>query len=212
MNLEQQRKGLQYIFLIATTILLAASLVDPLYPRQQLLQHIPTVIAILVLAVAAWKRVLSPVSFACIVLFLWLHIVGARYIYSYVPYDRWTELILGTSLSEEFGWERNHYDRLVHLLFGFLAIPPSAEVVQKYGKLSAYWALTFAVLLVLSVSALYEVFEWLLTVVMAPGDAEAYNGQQGDLWDAQKDIILAFGGALLGTTCVVVRRLLLGSP
>ena len=54
----------------------------------------------------------------------------------------------------------------------------------------------FGVLVVLSASAVYEIFEWLLTVVMAPQHAEAYNGQQGDLWDAQKDMALSFGGSL----------------
>lgn len=62
----------------------------------------------------------------CLVVFLWLHILGARYIYSFVPYDDWSRSVLGSGISEWFGWERNHYDRLVHLCFGGLwmvAIP-----------------------------------------------------------------------------------------
>jgi putative membrane protein len=42
----------------------------------------------------------------------------------------------------------------------------------------------------------YEVFEWMLSIVLSPEDAESYNGQQGDYWDAQKDMALAFVGSL----------------
>jgi putative membrane protein len=44
---------------------------------------------------------------------------------------------------------------------------------------------------------LYEVFEWLLSVFLSPDQAEAYNGQQGDMWDPQKDMALAMLGAIL---------------
>jgi putative membrane protein len=51
---------------------------------------------------------------------------------------------------------------------------------------------------VLAFSLLYELFEWGLTMVLSPQDAAAYNGQQGDIWDAHKDMSLAMLGALLG--------------
>src|SRR3546814_19045146 len=50
---------------------------------------------------------------------------------------------------------------------------------------------------VLSVSCLYEIFEWLLAIVAGGETAERYNGQQGDPWDAQKDMALAALGALV---------------
>jgi putative membrane protein len=36
----------------------------------------------------------------------------------------------------------------------------------------------------------------MLSIVLSPEDAESYNGQQGDYWDAQKDMALAFVGSL----------------
>lgn len=33
---------------------------------------------------------------------------------------------------------------------------------------------------------------------------DAYLGTQGDIWDAQKDIFLAFSGAIIATTSVSV--------
>ena len=56
---------------------------------------------------------------------------------------------------------------------------------------------SLAIALLLAASAAYELFEWLLTLFMAPGAAEAYNGQQGDMWDAHKDMALALGGSLV---------------
>ena len=50
---------------------------------------------------------------------------------------------------------------------------------------------------VLAISCLYEIFEWLLTIVAAGETADRYNGQQGDIWDAQKDMAFAALGAIL---------------
>lgn len=57
----------------------------------------------------------------------------------------------------------------------------------------------------LAASALYEIFEWLLTVFMAGPDALAYNGQQGDPWDPQKDMAIAGLGGLVAALVLRVR-------
>ena len=162
--------------------------------------------AIGLLAADTRRNWISRSSFLCLSFFIWLHILGARYIYSFVPYDKWVTTLIGSSASEWFGWDRNHYDRLVHFLFGMLFVIPAAELGSRCGKLSPKWAVSFAVLVVLSISALYEVFEWLLTVVMAPRHAEAYNGQQGDMWDAQKDMALAFVGSVVTLPFLLVTK------
>lgn len=186
----------QVSLLALTSALLVLSLLRGPYPAEQLLQHIPTGIAIAMLALVIYRRWLSNSAFSCLVAFLWLHILGARYIYSYVPYDQWLEILTGRSTSHWFGWTRNHYDRLVHLAFGALMILPTVEVAERRGSMNRVWAIAFAICLVLGVSALYEVVEWLLAVVMSPDQAEAYNGQQGDSWDAQKDMALALIGCV----------------
>ena len=184
-------------WVVASFVLLGLSLIDPPFPREQLLQNGPTVVALLLLSVSAWRGRLSTPSLVCLLIFVWLHILGARYIYTFVPYDDWSRSACGTSVSELLGWERNHYDRLVHLCFGLLFVTPICEWAKRDGKMPAKWAVAFALFAVNTLSGLYEVFEWLLTVVMSPAHAEAYNGQQGDLWDAQKDIALAFAGSVI---------------
>ena len=66
-----------------------------------------------------------------------LHTLGGRYAYSNVPYDEWTRALAGTSLSEAFGWTRNHYDRLVHFAFGALVTADKNMFVEKSGRFDA---------------------------------------------------------------------------
>lgn len=189
---------------ITTVILLGLSLIRAPFPHEQPLQHGPTVVAILLLTIDARKNWLSTASFSCLIAFIWLHILGARFIYSFVPYDDWSITFFGSSMSEWFGWQRNHYDRLVHLCFGALCMVPSHDIATKYGQMRPRWAIIFALFAVMTMSAFYETMEWLLTVVMSPRHADAYNGQQGDFWDAQKDMALAFAGCLFTIPILVI--------
>ena len=178
--------------------LLLIAQIDQPYPEVALLQHIPTMLLIVASPWLLRRWPLSTASVACIVAFLALHTLGGRYAYSNVPYDDWVRTLTGTTLSDLFGWTRNHYDRLVHFAFGTLSAIPVAEIARRWGGLHARAAMLAVLGWVLSVSALYEVFEWLLTIVAAGETADRYNGQQGDMWDAQKDMALAALGAVAG--------------
>ncbi|WP_428684145.1 DUF2238 domain-containing protein [Sphingopyxis sp.] len=177
-------------------LLLLAQIAQP-YPEVALLQHIPT-LAFLIAAPWILRRwPLSTAALACIVAFLALHTLGGRYAYSNVPYDDWLQALTGTTLSELFGWTRNHYDRLVHFAFGALSVVPVAEVARRWGGMGPRGAAVAVLGWVLAISCLYEIFEWLLTIVAAGETADRYNGQQGDIWDAQKDMAFATLGAIL---------------
>lgn len=192
--------------LIATCALLAVSLVGGRFPLEQSLQLLPTIGAIAALLIAARRNWLSRRAIICVILFLWLHILGARYIYSYVPYNDWLARVgLGTTRSW-FGWERNHYDRFVHLCFGALGVPPAVEVAERYGGLPRRWAIIFGVCAVAMLGALYEIIEWVVAIVLSPQQAESYNGQQGDAWDAQKDQALAIAGSVMAALWLWLRK------
>jgi putative membrane protein len=206
--MESHSASYQLGLVAACAMLLAMSLIRPNYPPEQWLQHPPTVVALVALAIAAKKGWLSDAAATCLIAFLTLHVVGARWIYSYVPYERWCDAAFGSGPYEWFGWRRNHYDRLVHIAFGALMVAPLTEIVRRYGRMRPAWAIGFALLTIMAVGALYEVFEWLLAMVAAPDYAEAYNGQQGDMWDAQKDMALAMGGSF----AVAVWRFLPATP
>ncbi|WP_293841518.1 DUF2238 domain-containing protein [Sphingopyxis sp.] len=181
----------------ALLVLLLLAQIDQPYPEAALLQHFPTMV-LLVAAPALLRRwPLSTASVACIAAFMALHTLGGRYAYSNVPYDDWGSALTGTGLSDAFGWTRNHYDRLVHFAFGALSVIPGAEIARRWGGLGKRGAALTVLGWVLTISSLYEIFEWLLTIVAAGETADRYNGQQGDIWDAQKDMALAALGAIL---------------
>lgn len=176
--------------------LLVAQIEQP-YPDVALLQHLPTMLLLVASPALLRRWPLSTASLACIIAFLALHTLGGRYIYSNVPYDAWAHKLVGTTVSDLFGWTRNHYDRLVHFAFGALSVIPVAEAARRWGGLGQRGALIAALGWVLALSCLYEIFEWLLTIVAAGDAADRYNGQQGDIWDAQKDMALALLGAVV---------------
>lgn len=177
-------------------LLLVAQVEQP-YPEIALLQHIPTMLLLITAPALLRRWPLSTPALACIVAFMALHTLGGRYAYSSVPYDDWARALTGTSLSDAFGWNRNHYDRLAHFAFGALSVIPVAEIARRWGGLGPRGAALTVLAWVLAISCLYEIFEWLLTIVAAGETADRYNGQQGDIWDAQKDMALATIGAIL---------------
>ena len=177
--------------------ILALSIVKPPYPDFLLLQHVLTAIAAIVIPLWNRRWPISRGSYACLMGMLVLHAIGARYIYSFVPYDAWIHELTGLRLSNVFELKRNHYDRVVHFCFGLLLIMPIREFLEMYCGQSRASAIVTAVLVIMAASMLYEIAEWLAAVTFSPTHAEAYNGQQGDFWDAQKDMTLALGGALL---------------
>jgi putative membrane protein len=175
----------------------AATCIDPPYPRELVLQHIPTALAVVALLGLRRQAALSRTGGRLVLVFLILHVLGARYLYSYVPYDDWSTAVFGRGLSTLCGFTRNHYDRLVHFAYGVLLLFPAREVFgRRFGR-SGLVADLLAVQFILATSALYELVEWCVALMLAPDWAEHYNGQQGDLWDAQKDMALAALGGLV---------------
>ena len=187
----------QLLLLLAILILTGLSFLGSPYQGEMVLQHIPTVLGLLILAYLVHFKQISMLSFSCSVLFIVLHIIGARWIYSNVPYDHWLDQSFDFSPSDYFGWQRNHYDRLVHFFSGLLFVAPLSEFFQRQFRNKPGQAAALAVISVLAIGAGYEIGEWQIAMTFAPETAESYNGQQGDMWDPQKDMLLAFCGSII---------------
>jgi putative membrane protein len=168
------------------------------YPEIAPLQHVPTLIVLLAAPWLLSRWPMSNRSVAAVALFFLIHTVGGRYTYSNVPYDDWSRALFDVPVGDTFGWTRNHFDRLVHFAFGLCAIIPVAEWMTRYRSAGRNGATVAGIGFVLAVSCLYEMFEWALTLVADQSFATGYNGQQGDVWDAQKDMAMAALGALAG--------------
>jgi putative membrane protein len=186
-------------------VLLLLLQIDQPYPAVAPLHHLPTLALIVAAPFALRRWPISNAGLACLVLFLALHSIGGRYTYWDVPYDQWSRALFGVSLDEAFDFTRNNYDRFAHFAFGLLGVPPLREVLRRHAGVSSGASLWFAVTVLIAMSALYEMFEWLLTLVAAGPLADDYNGQQGDIWDAQKDMALALAGALISAAFIGVR-------
>lgn len=181
--------------LVATSIPLSGW--GAVYPPNTWLQVGP--IAILLLAAVPFLRrwPLSTGSVSCLSGFLLLHLLAARWTYSDVPYVAWGRTLGGFDIDAAFGFKRNMFDRLVHFAFGALFVLPMIEIFNRHGVQSRRMAFYSAIMFVLGASAFYEIFEWLLAVFMSPEAAEAYNGQQGDMFDSPKDMMMAMLGAAM---------------
>jgi putative membrane protein len=143
----------------------------------------------------------SDLSYLLICVYLCLHVYGSKYTYAENPFGYW--------LKDALDLSRNHYDRIVHFSFGFLLAYPMREMFLKWLKFPTWVAWTLPIEITLSISAFYELIEWAVADVFFKAQGDAYLGTQGDIWDAQKDIFLAFIGAILATTIVsLVKKVL----
>ncbi|MEV4316727.1 DUF2238 domain-containing protein [Actinocrispum sp. NPDC049592] len=167
---------------------------DPPWPVEQALHSSLTVVALVALGWVHRRYGLPLRVWVWALVFLGVHTIAARWMYSYVPYDEWTQALFGFRLSDVFGWHRNHFDRLVHFTYGLCL------------TMMLRWKPLRSLEVVLATSAAYELLEWGVAMTLAPDMVEAYNGQQGDVWDAQKDMTLALVGAVVAVVVQAIGR------
>ncbi|MBI2631712.1 DUF2238 domain-containing protein [Candidatus Pacearchaeota archaeon] len=148
--------------------------------------NVPFIIIIVLLS--KWFR-FSKLSYSLFYLFMFMNVIGSHYTYSEVPFGFWLEGFLGIT--------RNHYDRIIHFSFGFLLAYPLREVYIRVGNYKGFWALMAPIIMVLGLSAVYELLEWWIAVIFGGDLGIAYLGSQGDIWDAQKDMFLAGFGSII---------------
>lgn len=135
------------------------------------------------------KYKLSDLSYTFIFIYILLHVYGAMYTYAENPFGYWLQEVLHTS--------RNHYDRIVHFSFGFMLAYPMRDLFLNVFEFPSKYCWLLPAEITMSFSGLYEIIEWLVADVVYPSQGTAYLGTQGDVWDAQKDMALAFSGSVL---------------
>lgn len=147
------------------------------------------------LAVLAWTRKrfpLTPLAYALIAIHSIILMIGGHYTYAEVPLGFWMERALH--------FTRNHYDRIGHFAQGFVPALVAREILLRRSALTRGAMLSFIVVCIcLAISAFYEFIEWWTALIEGSG-ATAFLGTQGDVWDTQWDMFMAFIGAV---TCVL---------
>jgi putative membrane protein len=142
-----------------------------------------------IILLATYRRFeFTTLCYTLIALHICVLFVGGHYTYARVPAFDWLRPI--------FGWERNHYDRLGHLMQGFVPAMTAREIFIRIHLVNRKkWIPFFVVSVCLAISAFYELLEWWAALI-GGGAADDFLGSQGDVWDTQADMALALTGAI----------------
>ena len=181
-------------FIVLFSIVWSNSLIGTTDMANWLLENALSFIFVIFLVTTFKKHQFSDLSYLLICIYLCLHVYGSKHTYAENPFGYW--------LQDVFHLSRNHYDRIVHFSFGFLLAYPMREMFLKWLKYPRWVSWLLPVEITLSISGFYELIEWAVADLFFKAQGDAYLGTQGDVWDAQKDIFLAFSGAIIATTIV----------
>jgi putative membrane protein len=160
-------------------------------------ENLPIVLLAGAIAAVRRRHRFSPVAYGLMLVLLVLHTIGGHYTFERVPFDL---------VTRAFGFERNHYDRIAHFSVGFYAYPLAELLWARRLTRSRSLLLLFPVFAIFSVAALYELFEWQYALLADPAAGIAVLGSQGDIWDAQKDILADGLGAIAATAFFAMRH------
>lgn len=137
----------------------------------------------------------SNLAYLLMSVLIFLHTLGGHYTFERVPFGLITNL---------FGMARNNFDRVSHFSVGFYAYPIAEYLRRRQLTSSITVACLFGIFAILGFAALYEIVEWLYAVSSDPAAGAAFLGSQGDIWDAQKDMLADGLGALAAAALYIL--------
>ena len=176
-------------------LLVAALIVSSISPFDRLtwlMETLPVMIVLPVLLATRRRFPLTNLLYTLIFVHALVLIVGGIYTYARVPAGFWVQ--------HAFDLARNPYDKLGHLLQGFVPALAAREIFIRNDLVRGRHMQAFlCVCVAMFVSAVYELIEWQSAVLMGQG-ADEFLGTQGDQWDTQSDMACA----LLGSTIAVL--------
>ncbi len=183
------RKQEPVVLLVAGIICLVISRIGALEPGTWILEVFPIFIAVPILVATAKRFPLTPLAYRLIFVHALILIVGGHYTYAKVPLGFWFRDALHLT--------RNHYDRLGHFAQGFVPAVIARELLLRRSPLTrGKWLFFIVTCICLAISACYEFIEW-FAAVTGGSSADAFLGSQGDVWDTQWDMLMAFIGAMV---------------
>src|SRR3989338_11227116 len=189
------------ILLFAYVIVWIWAAINPNYRSVWIDENILPVIFVSFLTITYRWFKFSNLSYTFIFIFFVLHAIGGHYSYSEMP--------LFDLIKENWNLSRNHYDRLVHFLFCFLWFLPFYEIVNRIFKVPKGWrSLFIAFFIVAALKGIFEVIEYAYVFVRNNSlTVSNYLGEQGDTYDALKDMGLGMLGGLISMAIFGFKRL-----
>lgn len=178
-------------------VLFVALAINPIDRQTWFAENLTVWIILAVILLLYWRKVrFSNTAYALMFVLIYLHTIGGHYTFALVPFDRVTDF---------FGFSRNHFDRLAHFSVGFYAFAVAEWLWVRKLVGNKFLLFTYPVFLVAAIAMSYELIEWAYAAQAPVNDAMNYLGSQGDIWDAQKDMLADTLGAILATTVFFVR-------
>ena len=161
-------------------------------------ENIPIVAIVAALVVLYVRGIrFSPLAYALMAVLPYMHTIGGHYTFERVPFE-W--------FNRAFGFERNMYDRVAHFSVGFYAFG-IVEYLLARRAMSRPLACLFAVFTIAFVAMSYELIEWGYAAYGGNPEAGAnFLGSQGDIWDAQKDMLMDTLGAVAAVVVFLLTR------
>jgi putative membrane protein len=180
------RRWLPWLAAVVVALLVASG-IHPHERSTWWMEVAPIFIAAPIMLATRSRFPLTSLLYVLIALHCVILLVGGAWTYARVPLGFWVQ--------DAFHLSRNPYDKLGHFAQGFVPAMVAREVFvrQKIVRAGA-WTSILAIACALSVSLIYELIEWGAAVAMGQG-ADAFLGTQGDPWDTQSDMGMAFLGA-----------------
>jgi putative membrane protein len=159
-------------------------------------ENIPIVLIAISLVVLYIRGVVfSPVAYSLMSVLLYMHTIGGHYTFERVPFGFVTNL---------FGLHRNHYDRVAHFSVGFYAYAIAEALVRAKAVRSRLVLFLFPIFTIAFVAMGYELIEWWYAASAGGESGAAFLGSQGDIWDAQKDMLADTLGAIVATVAYFI--------
>ncbi|MGD9641442.1 MAG: DUF2238 domain-containing protein [Elusimicrobiales bacterium] len=187
---------LPHILFGAYLVWFAALAVNPYSREVWFAENLPMVLIVAALAATYRRFAFSNTSYVMMSVLLFLHTAGGHYTFERVPFGAVTDL---------FGFTRNHFDRIAHFSVGFYAYP-IAEFIFRKGYTRSKGLLAFTgVTAIFTVAAVYEIVEWWYAAAADPAAGLAFLGSQGDIWDAQRDMLADGLGAICASALFLLR-------
>lgn len=154
------------------------------------LEVVPGLLLVAALAALYRRLPLSWLVYGGVFVHVLILVYGGYYTYAETPLGNWAR--------DAFGLSRNPYDRVGHLAVGvFPALLVREVLLRKTPLRRGGWLTFLSVSVVLAFAAFWELLEWWTVLGVAPDVGQAFLGMQGDVWDAQWDMLLALVGALI---------------
>ncbi len=180
-------------------VLFAVLAINPYDRPTWFAENLTVWIIIAVLLFLYYKQIrFSNLAYGLMFVLIYLHTIGGHYTFALVPFDFVTNL---------FDFERNHFDRIAHFSVGFYAFAVAEWLFVRKLVNNNFLLITYPIFVIATIAMSYEVIEWVYAAMANPEAGIAYLGSQGDIWDAQKDMLADTLGAIFAVSLFYFLRI-----